>query len=175
MGFSRQEYRSGLPCSPPGGLPDPGTEPSCLTSLTFPALAGGFFTTSGPGTPQELFPVRRKFSSMPSPHPLLSQWAAGHVLPFCRYQNQSPSVVLVGCSRVFWNSLRPQDMLHPHPHTHLVRVTHQAGHGDRVRQCLCLGPARLTALTARQRAFSFSLLKSAEQAERDFLIHSPLL
>ena len=28
MGFSRQEYWSGLPCPPPEGLPDPGTEPS---------------------------------------------------------------------------------------------------------------------------------------------------
>ena len=27
MGFSRQEYRSGLPCSPSGDLPDPGIEP----------------------------------------------------------------------------------------------------------------------------------------------------
>ena len=27
MGFSRQEYRSGLPCPPPGDLPDPGMEP----------------------------------------------------------------------------------------------------------------------------------------------------
>ena len=27
MGFSRQEYWSGLPCPPPGDLPDPGTEP----------------------------------------------------------------------------------------------------------------------------------------------------
>ena len=27
MGFSRQEYWSGLPCSPPGGLPDSGSEP----------------------------------------------------------------------------------------------------------------------------------------------------
>ena len=43
MRFSRQEYWSELPCPPPGHLPDPGIEP---TSLTFPALAGGFFTTS---------------------------------------------------------------------------------------------------------------------------------
>ena len=42
MGFSRQEYRSGLSCPPPGDLPDPGIEP---VSLTSPALAGGFFTT----------------------------------------------------------------------------------------------------------------------------------
>ena len=27
MGFSQQEYRSGLPFPPPGDLPDPGTEP----------------------------------------------------------------------------------------------------------------------------------------------------
>ena len=27
MGFSRQEYQSGLPCPSPGDLPDPGIEP----------------------------------------------------------------------------------------------------------------------------------------------------
>ena len=43
MGFSRQEYWSGLPCHPPGDLPDPGIKPASLTSL---ALAGRFFTTS---------------------------------------------------------------------------------------------------------------------------------
>ena len=35
-GFSRQEYWSGLPCPPPGALPDPGIKP---TSLMSPALA----------------------------------------------------------------------------------------------------------------------------------------
>ena len=43
MGFSRQEYWSGLPCPPPGDLPDPGFEPISLIS---PAFAGGFLTTS---------------------------------------------------------------------------------------------------------------------------------
>ena len=43
MGFSRQEYCSGLPCPPPGDLPDPAMEP---TSPMSPALAGRFFTTS---------------------------------------------------------------------------------------------------------------------------------
>ena len=28
MGFSRQEYWSGLPCTPPGGLPDLGIKPA---------------------------------------------------------------------------------------------------------------------------------------------------
>ena len=39
IGFSRQEYWSGLPFPPLGDLPDPGTEPASS------ALAGGFFTT----------------------------------------------------------------------------------------------------------------------------------
>ena len=43
MGFSRQEYWSGLPCPPPGDLPNPGIKP---TSLLSPALADEFFTTS---------------------------------------------------------------------------------------------------------------------------------
>ena len=42
MGFSRQEYCSGLQCLPPGNLPNPRIEPAPLTSL---ALTGRFFTT----------------------------------------------------------------------------------------------------------------------------------
>ena len=43
VGFSGQEYWSGLPFPPPADLPNPGIE---LTSLKSPALAGGFLTTS---------------------------------------------------------------------------------------------------------------------------------
>ena len=43
MGFSRQEYLSGLPCPPSGDSPAPGIEP---VSLGSPALAGRNFTTS---------------------------------------------------------------------------------------------------------------------------------
>ena len=46
MGFSRQEYRSGLPCPPPGDPPKPGIVP---LSLMPPVLAGGFLTTEPPG------------------------------------------------------------------------------------------------------------------------------
>ena len=42
-GILQQEHWSGLPCPPPGDLPDPGIE---LESLMSPALAGGFFTSS---------------------------------------------------------------------------------------------------------------------------------
>ena len=44
MGFSRQEYWSGMPFPAPGYLPDPGMEPTSLESQV--ALAGEFFTTS---------------------------------------------------------------------------------------------------------------------------------
>ena len=43
MGFSRQEYWSGLPFPLSEGLPDPKIEPTLLMSL---ALTGRFFTTS---------------------------------------------------------------------------------------------------------------------------------
>ena len=46
MGFSRQEYWSGLPFPPLGNLPDPGIKPMSPVS---PALAGEFFTTAPPG------------------------------------------------------------------------------------------------------------------------------
>ena len=42
MGFSRQDYWSGLPFPSPGDLTDPGTE--SMSS----ALAGGFFTVDPP-------------------------------------------------------------------------------------------------------------------------------
>ena len=42
IGFSRQEYWSGLPCSPLGHLSSPEIKPKSPVS---PALAGGFFTT----------------------------------------------------------------------------------------------------------------------------------
>jgi len=35
MGFSRQEYWSGLPCPSPGDLPDPGIKPTSPASLVW--------------------------------------------------------------------------------------------------------------------------------------------
>ena len=48
MGFSRQEYWSGLPYPPPGDLPEPEIETASPVS---PALASGFFATELPGKP----------------------------------------------------------------------------------------------------------------------------
>ena len=49
MGFSRQEYWSGLPFPSPGDLPDPGIEPRS------PALQAEALTSEPPGKPWWLF------------------------------------------------------------------------------------------------------------------------
>ena len=68
-GFSRQEYWSGLPCPPPEDLPDPGIVPvSCM----FPALTGGFFTTSTTWEGLSVLCEGPQFSSIcANIHPLL--------------------------------------------------------------------------------------------------------
>ena len=47
MGFSRQEYWSGLPFPSPGDLPDPGIEP------TSPTLQADALTSAPPGKPND--------------------------------------------------------------------------------------------------------------------------
>ena len=53
MGFSRQEYRSGLPCPPPGSLPHPGIKPTSLSPLKVDSLPlvppGGMAKVGFPG------------------------------------------------------------------------------------------------------------------------------
>ena len=64
MAFSREEYWSGLPCPPPGDLPNPRIEPTCLMS---PALAGGFFTTSATWEALSWIEIDSKISQRVSP------------------------------------------------------------------------------------------------------------
>ena len=49
MGFSRQEYWSGLPCPPPGELPDPRIKP---VSPVAPALQADSLPLSHQGSPK---------------------------------------------------------------------------------------------------------------------------
>ena len=49
MGFSRQEYCSGVPFPSPGDLPDPGTEPGS------PAFQADALTSAPPGTPTKVY------------------------------------------------------------------------------------------------------------------------
>ena len=56
MGFSRQEYWSGLSCPPPGIFPMQGSN---LHLLCLHALAGGFFTAEPPGKPHFILQFSR--------------------------------------------------------------------------------------------------------------------
>ena len=66
MGFSRQEYRSGLPFPSPGDLPDPGIEPrsSALQADALPAESpGSLYQNHHPSEqdliiPQSVSPIR---------------------------------------------------------------------------------------------------------------------
>ena len=48
MGFSRQEYRSGLPFPSPGDLPDPGIKPWVDPIARSPALQADALTSEPP-------------------------------------------------------------------------------------------------------------------------------
>ena len=55
MGVSRQEYCSGLPCLPPGNLPDPGIKPGS------PALDADSLLSEPPGKPRKLHVIAGMF------------------------------------------------------------------------------------------------------------------
>ena len=58
MGFSREEYWGGLPCPPPGDLPNPGMKPA------FPDLQTDYFPTEPPGKQLTLTPTIRSIFKM---------------------------------------------------------------------------------------------------------------
>ena len=78
MGFSRQEYRSGMLFPSPGHLPDPGIEP---TSLASPALASRFFTTVPRGKP--IYVPKHQIIS---PHPF-PQWDHFFLISLPKHQS----------------------------------------------------------------------------------------
>ena len=57
MGFSRQEYWTGLPFPSPGDLPDPGVKPRS------PALQADFLPLSHQGSPQRVYPEQNMVSA----------------------------------------------------------------------------------------------------------------
>ena len=78
MGFSRQEYWSGLPFPSPGDLPNPGIEPG------FPALEADALTSESPGKPPREAPsiVSAKYT----------------VLIYCTCHFQSGSLFILAAS-----------------------------------------------------------------------------
>ena len=87
MGFSRRDYWSGLPCPPPGDLPDPRIEPASLTS---PALVGRFFTTSTTWSTCDHFVHEYAMKDFLSYSPCMIQDA-----PFIPWQLLSSSLVYI--------------------------------------------------------------------------------
>ena len=65
MGFSRQEYCSGLPCPPLEDFPDPGIEP---TSPVPPALQVDYLPLEPLGKPFQRFPSVYSLHSTVSSH-----------------------------------------------------------------------------------------------------------
>ena len=79
-GFSRQEYWSGLPCPPPGNLPDPGIEPGS------PALQVDSLPSEPPGKPKE-------WQTLPADPQKLGE--AGSTLPWSLEGAESPAHTLI--------------------------------------------------------------------------------
>ena len=65
-GFSRQECWSGLPCPPPGGLLDPGIEP---TSSVPPALQADSLPAEPPGKPHVMYILPQLERKLEITHP----------------------------------------------------------------------------------------------------------
>ena len=69
MGFSRQEYRSGLPFPSPGDLPGPGIKPRS------PTLQAGALTSEPPGKPFSHKVLSKEFVLLePFPSDFSRQW-----------------------------------------------------------------------------------------------------
>ena len=68
LGFSRQEYCSRLPFSPPGDLPDAGIEPE---SLTVSCVTDRFFSTGTTSSPVKSW----DFNSSQVTEPCIKSWA----------------------------------------------------------------------------------------------------
>ena len=93
MGFSRQDYWSGLPCPLPGDLPDPGIEP---TSFMSPALAGRFFTTSATGEAPQVAIIFEKKLQWPICWTVLDQWGSNVKVTFWHLRTGNVNLKWIG-------------------------------------------------------------------------------
>ena len=93
VGFSREEYWSGLPFPPPGNLPNPGIKPAS------PTLAGRFFTTEPPGKAKPPQPpiqtfVKQTFTNNQAQN-ISCNWLHGF--------HKVPALVLSGVPTTTWH------------------------------------------------------------------------
>ena len=115
MGFYRPEYWSGWPCSPPGDLPNSGTEPRS-SALRADSL-----------------------SSAPTGKPRILEWVT---YPFSRGTSQRRDQIWVSCiaggfltswatqEAVSHNSMCTHTHTHIHTHTHTHTLTHTQSFTD---------------------------------------------
>ena len=88
LGFSRQEYWSGLPSLPPKDLPDPGVEPASPVSTVL--WAGSL----PPEPPRKPFDHFRAVSSVLIAHRLPGEFLKPWCLGFCQLQTYSQASVV---------------------------------------------------------------------------------
>ena len=94
MGFSRQEYWSGLPCPPPGDLPDPGIKPLSLSLLHWLASSLSLAppcSTTGEPSHHNYYMLLREFSSVQFSHSVVSDSLPSHGLQHTRLPCPSPT------------------------------------------------------------------------------------
>ena len=130
-GFSSQEYRSGLPFSLPGDLPDPGVDPKSPAS---PAWPGRFFTTEPSEKPSRKSNASQMFSHHKEPPAALLQKQVVSVtsfpipsLPSRTSQHLSPHLPCqtAGQHPPHLLSLPPHLPLDPQPMIYLLRPSQQ--------------------------------------------------
>ena len=93
MGFSRPEYWSGLPCPPPGDLPDPGIEPTSLKPI---CIAGEFFSTLAP--PWEALMMNRRYRKRNGSKNNMETHSDDNAEPFPASRGQSGTRISIGRS-----------------------------------------------------------------------------
>ena len=103
MGFSRQEYWSGLPFPSSGDLPDPGIKPMS------PALPGDFFLPlsllGGPPSPESFF-RKKRWTGAASMH-----WAqCSYEIP-TSYGREGGAAVLRSDHIIGWPPVQPQSLM----------------------------------------------------------------
>ena len=91
MGFSRQEYGSGLSCPPPGDISNTGIEP---VSLESPALAGRLFATSATWEAQLNYMLSLFIHGVTKSRTRLSDWSDLFTVPMKRHHLSHIRVLL---------------------------------------------------------------------------------
>ena len=158
MGFCRQEYWRGLPCHPPGDLPNPRIKP------VSPALAGGFLTTEPPRKPVEAIQLgNSKAGVCPQPCPRPKSLSCG----ISDLIMESFFVKLKRVKGLMDETIRT----HTHTHTHTQRNDYQPGWNRGYLQRKDAGVLERNAQQASEvLAMSVSFL-SSNYMSNHFIIH----